>query len=228
MAPVLRESIDLLERVPHHLGVPATDRGVELVREDRKAPRRAAGARRARLVVVASRGGARRTLGFERADARAERRLRVAGLVEIRLERACAPLGSLEIFGELGHLRGGPRSDAGAEGIALLDEPGPLVLEPAARRLRVAELLARLREAALELDEAVLHAAEALQRARAGAQRPRRLLRLLAGEALQLVVDGLGRFRLGRLGFLRARVRLVELGDDRLHERRGERADVAV
>src|SRR5215813_5126679 len=136
MAPVLRQAIDLLEGIAHHLAVPAPDRLVELVGEDGQAPGRGAGGAARGFV----RGRTHRALVCLRAQPCRQRGLRLPDLLELALEGALPAPGRLELAGEPGDLAGGPRLELGAQRVALAEQAVALGLEALARILRGAHL----------------------------------------------------------------------------------------
>src|SRR5262249_56874101 len=96
------EEVDLLEGVAHDLAIPAPDRLVDLVAEDRHA--RGGGGCGRTLALVAGSRVTRRALLRERPHSGGERRLRLAGLFELSLEAALVAAGGLPLRPAAFHL----------------------------------------------------------------------------------------------------------------------------
>src|SRR5207244_8382864 len=106
--------------------VPATDGLVEFVGEEGQAP---SGTARRRAFLRALRGP-RRPLRLERAQAGSERGLRLARLLELRVESPRPPLRRLELVAEARHLPGGPGLEPRPQRLPLLTQAAALAREP--------------------------------------------------------------------------------------------------
>src|SRR6185369_12596643 len=136
-------------RAADDAAIPAADRVVELVGEDRRAPHRA-GRRlhRGRL----RRGGPRRSRLLERAKLRLELVFARACLVELALERARPAARGFELLGEPRDLGGRSGLQASPQPLAVLRDPIALCDGLLLRAFAVAERLLRCGDALLELD----------------------------------------------------------------------------